>query len=366
MPLPPIRDDLRTAQPYVTAPFPSPARPLAHLNNNESPRPPAGRHLTALRAAAARALATANRYPDTGLVALRTALAGYAGHGVRADMVWPGNGSNETLLHLLQAYGGPGRTALSFGPTYSMHRRIAAITGTRWAQADRGADFGLSPEVAGAEIDRHRPDVVFVCAPNNPTGTPLDPATLDVVLRTAPGLVVLDEAYVEFSAAGSRAGLLARHPGLVIARTMSKAFGIAGVRVGFLLASPGLLAPLRVVALPYHMSTLTVSVALAVLEHAEESLAHVPGILAERERLRGALAGSGHAVAPSDTNFLFFDTGADSSAVAAGLAARGVLVRDLGHAGWLRVSVGSPEENDVFLKVLKEIGTIGGSSCPSV
>lgn len=223
MPAPLVRDDLRTVQPYVTAPFPSPARPLASLNNNESPHAPAGRHLAALRAAAAQALTTANRYPDTGLLALRTALAEYTGHGVRADMVWPGNGSNETLLHLLQAYGGPGRTALGFGPTYSMHRQIAAITGTRWAEADRGPDFGVSPDVAGAAIDRHNPDVVFLCAPDNPTGTPLDPATLDVVLReTAPGLVVLDEAYVEFSAAGSRADLLARHRGLVIARTMSK------------------------------------------------------------------------------------------------------------------------------------------------
>ncbi|MFC4049855.1 histidinol-phosphate transaminase [Actinomadura syzygii] len=366
MPPPPVRDDLRTTRPYVTVPFSSPIRPLAHLNNNESPHPPSGRHLAALRAAAARALATANRYPDTGLLALRTALAEYTGHGVRADMVWPGNGSNETLLHLLQVYGGPGRTALGFGPTYSMHRQIAAITGTRWAQADRGPDFGVSPAAAGAAIDRHRPDVVFLCAPNNPTGTPLDPATLDVVLGAEPGLVVLDEAYVEFSAAGSRADLLARHQGLVIARTMSKAFGIAGIRVGFLVASPDLLAPLRVVALPYHLSTLTVSVALAALEHAGESLAHVPGILAERERLRGALADAGHAVAPSDTNFLFFDTNTDSAAVAAELAGRGVLVRDLGHAGWLRVSVGSPEENDVFLKVLTEICTIGGSPCPSV
>ncbi|MGI5204793.1 aminotransferase class I/II-fold pyridoxal phosphate-dependent enzyme [Spirillospora sp. CA-108201] len=360
MTTPPIRDDLRTTRPYVTVPFPSAPRPLAHLNNNESPRPPAGRHLAALRAAAALALTKVNRYPDTTLLTLRTALAGYAGHAVRADMVWPGNGSNETLLHLLQVYGGPGRTALGFGPTYSMHQQLAAITGTRWVQADRDPGFGLSPEAAGTTIDRHRPDVVFLCAPNNPTGTPLDPATLDVVLRAAPGLVVLDEAYVEFSAAGSRAGLLAEHRGLVIARTMSKAFGIAGVRMGYLLASPDVLAPLHVVALPYHLSTLTVSVALAALEHAEEALSHIPAILAERTRVRDGLVSAGHAVTPSDANFLFFDTNTDSSTAAANLAARGVLVRDLGPRGWLRVSVGSPEENDVFLKVLAELAPSEG------
>jgi histidinol-phosphate aminotransferase len=151
---------------------------------------------------------------------------------------------------------------------------------------------------------------------------------------------------------GSRAGLLGLHQGLVIARTMSKAFGFAGIRVGFLLASPEVLAPLRVVALPYHLSTLTTSVALAALEHAEEALAHVPGILAERARVRDALEGAGHAVAPSDANFLFFDTNTESSEVAAELATRGVLVRDLGPTNWLRVSIGSPEENDVFLKAL--------------
>ncbi|MFF3665915.1 histidinol-phosphate transaminase [Microtetraspora malaysiensis] len=357
MPALPVRDDLRTVRPYNTRPFSSLVDPVALLNNNESPRPPEGRHLEVLRSAASLALATANRYPDTDLGTLRAALARYTGHGVRAEMVWPGNGSNEVLLHLLLAYGGPGRTALGFGPTYSMHEQIATITGTRWISADRGPDFGLTREAAATAVERHRPDIIFLCAPNNPTGTPLDRATLDVVLRTAPGLVVLDEAYVEFSAIGSRAGLLAEHPRLVISRTMSKAFGFAGIRVGFLLASPDVLAPLRIVALPYHLSTLTAAVALAALEQADELLAHIPSVLAERQRMRDALVGAGHAVAPSDANFLLFDTGADSSAVAAWLARQGVLVRDVGPAGWLRVSVGHPDENDIFLKTLAEFSS---------
>ncbi|MEV0973019.1 histidinol-phosphate transaminase [Microtetraspora glauca] len=357
MPALPVRDDLRAVRPYNTRPFPSMGDPVALLNNNESPRPPEGRHLETLCSAASRALATANRYPDTDLAALRSALARYAGHGVRADMVWPGNGSNEVLLHLLQTYGGPGRTALGFVPTYSMHEQIATITGTRWTSADRGSDFGLNHEVAAAAVEQHRPDIVFLCAPNNPTGTPLDRATLDVILRTAPGLVVLDEAYVEFSAIGTQAGLLAEHPQLVISRTMSKAFGFAGIRVGFLLASPDVLSPLRIVALPYHLSTLTAAVALAALEQADELLAHIPGVLAERGRMRDALVDAGHAVMPSDANFLFFDTGTDSSTMAAGLAGRGVLVRDVGPAGWLRVTVGHPDENNVFLKALFELSS---------
>ncbi|MBB4937662.1 histidinol-phosphate aminotransferase [Streptosporangium album] len=325
------------------------------MNNNESPCPPDGRHLDALCSAAAKALTTANRYPDSDLSALRSALARYIGHGVGADMVWPGNGSNEVLLHLLQTYGGPGRTALGFGPTYSMHEQIATVTGTRWIQADRDSHFGLSPEAAAAAIERDRPDIVFLCALNNPTGTPLDPATLDTVLHAGPGLVVLDEAYIEFSAVGSRAGLLSRYPQLVISRTMSKAFGFAGIRVGFLVASADVLTPLRIVALPYHLSTLTAAVALAALDHADELLANIPVILAERGRMRDALVSSGHTVARSDANFLFFDTGADSSAVAARLAGRGVLVRDLGPGGWLRVTVGHPDENDVFLKALADV-----------
>ncbi|MDF5751078.1 histidinol-phosphate transaminase [Spongiactinospora sp. TRM90649] len=349
-----VRADLRTARPYDNRPFPSAGAPVAPLNNNESPFPPRGRHLEALRDAAAGALATTNRYPDTDLTALRTALARYVGHDVRPDMVWPGNGSNEVLLHLLLAYGGPGRTALGFGPTYSMHERIAAITGTRWAAGARGGDFGLDAETASAAVRAHRPHLVFLCAPNNPTGTPLDPATLDAVLSAAPGLVVLDEAYVEFSRLGSRAGMLSDHPRLVISRTMSKAFGFAGIRAGFLLAAPGVLEPLRLVALPYHLSTLTTAVALAALERSEELLAHVPGILAERRRVRDALVRAGHDVAPSDANFLFFDTGGDSTHVASRLAAHGVLVRDLGPAGWLRVTVGSPDENDAFLRTLAD------------
>ncbi|MGW0808911.1 histidinol-phosphate transaminase [Nonomuraea sp. NPDC002799] len=350
-----VRDDLRTTRPYDTHPFPSAVAPAAPLNNNESPFPLMGRHLEALHAAANHALAHANRYPDTDLTALRTALARYVGQGVSPDMVWAGNGSNEVLQHLLQAYGGPGRSALGFGPSYSMHQNVARVTGTRWTSATRGPDFALDHEMAIAAVQRHRPDIIFLCAPNNPTGTPLDLATLDAILRTAPGLVVLDEAYVEFSSVGCQAALLAEHPQLVISRTMSKAFGLAGIRMGFLLASPNVLEPLRVVALPYHLSTLTVAVALAALEHADDLLAHIPVILSERTRMRSALIDAGHDVAPSDANFLFFDTGADSSQVAARLAERGVLVRDLGPASWLRVSVGHPDENDFFLNALADL-----------
>jgi len=347
----PLREDLRSLTPYGAPQLDVPVQ----LNTNENPYAPPAELVADLRGAVADAAATLNRYPDREAVDLRAALASYLGHGLSVDQVWAANGSNEILQQLLMAFGGAGRTALGFVPSYSMHRLIALATGTSWVHVHRKDDFSLDPDRATADVLEHRPDIVFLCSPNNPTGTALDPAVVSAVLEAAPGMVVVDEAYAEFSHSASLLPELAGEPRLVITRTMSKAFAFAGARVGYLAADSAVVDALRLVRLPYHLSALTQAAALAALRHADATLSQVAQLRADRDRLVTELRGMGLDVVDSDANFVLFGRFADQAAQWRALLDRGILVRDVGLPGWLRVSVGTTEECDAFLAAVREV-----------
>jgi histidinol-phosphate aminotransferase len=343
----PIRDDLRGMSPYG-----APQLDVAvQLNTNENSYPVPAAVAEAISAALAAEVAGLNRYPDRDAVALREDLARYLGHGLTAARVWAGNGSNEVLQQLLQAFGGPGRTALGFTPAYSMHPILASGTGTRWVDGRRAGDFDLAADAAAAQVVEHRPDVVFLCSPNNPTGTALDPAVIDAVLAVAPGMVVVDEAYLEFARTGTPSALtlLDRHPRLVVTRTMSKAFALAGARLGYLAAAPAVVDALQLVRLPYHLSSLTQAAARAALAHADALLSTVDALRGQRDRIVATLTAQGFEVVPSDANFVLFGRFADQHATWQRLLDAGVLVRDVGLPGWLRVTAGTTEETDAFL-----------------
>jgi len=301
-----------------------------------------------------------NRYPDREVRELRADLARYLGHGLSAAEVWPANGSNEVIQQVLQAFGGPGRRALGFEPTYSMHRLIARGTGTEYVAARRGDDFTVQAADAAAAVRAHRPDVVFLCSPNNPTGTALDVETVAAVYAAAvepgPAVVVVDEAYAEFSTRPSALSLLPGRPGLVVTRTMSKAFALAGARVGYLAADPAVVDALRLVRLPYHVSAVTAAAARAALAHADELLATVAAVRAQRDRLVAELSGLGCEVVDSDANFVLFGRFPDAARTWQALLDRGVLVRDPGLAGWLRVTAGLESDVDAFLDAMRAVG----------
>jgi histidinol-phosphate aminotransferase len=346
----PIRDDLRGLEPYGAPQLNVPVL----LNTNENPYPPSPRLVRALGEAVAGMAAGLNRYPDRDAVDLRKDLAGYLGHGVTAPQVWAANGSNEIIQQILQAFGGFGRTALGFEPSYSMHPIITRVTGTTWIDAHRDADFGLEPERALAAIAEHRPDIVFLTSPNNPTGTALPLAAIEAILDAAPGMVVVDEAYAEFRREGtpSALSLLPGHPRLIVTRTMSKAFAMAGTRVGYLAADPAVVEALLLVRLPYHLSAVTQVVARTAIAHADELLATVATLRAERDELVGWLRDGGFEVADSDANFVLFGRFPHRQRVWRRILDQGVLIREVGPPEWLRVSVGLPEEMAAFRAAL--------------
>ena len=256
-----IRDDLRHLHPYGAPQLDVPVQ----LNTNENPYAPSESLRKAIADAVACIAGTLNRYPDRDAVDLRKDLADYLGHGLTAGQVWAANGSNEIIQQLLQAFGGPGRTALGFEPSYSMHPLISQVTGTEWIEGSRDAGYGLS--AAAEQVKAHRPDVVFVTSPNNPTGTSVPLELIEEVYDAAAGLVVVDEAYAEFVRAGTPSALtlLPGRPRLVVSRTMSKAFAAAGTRLGYLAADPAVVDALLLVRLPYHLSTVTQAVARAAI-----------------------------------------------------------------------------------------------------
>jgi histidinol-phosphate aminotransferase len=344
----PIRGDLRGLSPYGAPQLDVAVR----LNTNENPYAPPPELVADLREAVAAAATSMNRYPDRDAVELRAALAAYLGHGLDVSQVWAANGSNEVIQQILQAFGGAGRRALGFVPSYSMHQLIALGTGTGWIGSPRAMDFTLAADAAVAEIEHHAPDVVFLCSPNNPTATALDPAVLDAVLAAAPGMVVVDEAYAEFSHRPSLLPSLDGQRRLIVTRTMSKAFGFAGARLGYLAADPAVVDALQLVRLPYHLSALTQAAALSALRHADATLAQVAQIRADRDALVRSLSDRGFDVVPSDANFVLFGKLADEKAVWQALLEQGVLVRDVGLAGYLRVSVGTSAECEAFVDAL--------------
>lgn len=358
----PLRPDLVGLEPYG-----APQLDVPHLLNvNENPYAPAPDVVADIAAAVAQAAAGLNRYPDRDFEALRADLAGYLGveSGVEltTEQLWAANGSNEIMLHVLQAFGGPGRTVLSFAPTYSMYPEYARDTFTGWVAGRREADFSLDPDVARAAIAEHTPSVVLLASPNNPTGTALPAATVLAVLDAAahvPGgcVVVVDEAYGEFRRSGTPSALelLPHHPHLAVSRTMSKAFGLAGARVGYLAAAPALVDALRVVRLPYHLSAVTQAVARAALRHAPALMAQVGSLRDERDALVVWLRERGLSVADSDANFVLFGLFDDRRSIWQGLLDRGVLIREVGPEGWLRVSVGTPQDMTAFQDALSEV-----------
>jgi histidinol-phosphate aminotransferase len=346
----PLRDDLRGRSPYGAPQLDVPVR----LNTNENSYPVPDAVVDAIGKALQAQLRDLNRYPDRDAVALRGDLGDYLGHGLGVAHLWAANGSNEIQQQLLQAFGGPGRTALGFTPAYSMHPLLALGTGTAWVDGRRDADFGLTAAHAVDQVREHQPHLVFLCSPNNPTGTALDPAVVGAVLDAAPGMVVVDEAYAEFARPGTPTALtvLPGHPRLVVTRTMSKAFGFAGGRLGYLAADPAVVDAVQLVRLPYHLSTLTQAAARAALVHRDALLATVEAIKQERDRIVAELRARGLTVADSDANFVLFAVGGDQKPPWRALLEHGVLVRDVGLAGWLRVTAGTPAETDAFLDAL--------------
>ena len=351
---PPVREELRGIAAYGAPQLDVPVC----LNVNENPYGPSRECAASIASHVGRIAAELNRYPDREFVALRKALAEYLDAGVTPEMVWAGNGSNEVMLHLLQAFGGPGRTAVSFAPTYSMYPEYARGTHTTWVEGHRAEDFTLDPAHVRAVLEEHRPSVVLLPSPNNPTGTTLPHALVEELCSLLPeGIVVVDEAYAEFRRAGTPSALelLPSHRNLVVTRTMSKAFALAGARLGYLAADPAICDSLRVVRLPYHLSAITQATALAALEHADELLARVDDLRAERDATVTWLREQGHTVADSDANFALFGVFADRHAVWQALLDRGVLIREVGPSGWLRVSIGTHVEMGRFRQALTEV-----------
>ncbi|MGY1697944.1 histidinol-phosphate transaminase [Geodermatophilus sp. SYSU D00814] len=352
----PLRPELRGRTPYG-----APQLQVAHrLNTNENPHPLPAELLADLGAALGSAALQLNRYPDRDAVALRADLAAYLSRGgehVDPAQVWAANGSNEVLQQLLQAFGGAGRTALGFTPSYSMHPIISAGTGTAWVDGHRREDFTIDAAAAAAQVREVRPDVVFVTSPNNPTGTAVALETVAELYDATDGVVVVDEAYAEFARTGTPSALqlLAGRPRLVVSRTMSKAFGMAGLRLGYLAADPAVVDAVQLVRLPYHLSSLTQAAARAALAHTDALLGTVDAVKAQRDRIVAALPSLGLTSVPSDANFVLFGRFADAPAAWKALLEHDVLVRDVGIPGWLRVTAGTPAETDAFLTALGEV-----------
>ncbi|MDO4919533.1 histidinol-phosphate transaminase [Kocuria sp.] len=350
----PLRDDLRGMSPYGAPQL----EVEVALNTNENTHPVPADVVEAITQRVHRVAASLNRYPDRDFTQLRTALAGYLGHGLAPENIWAANGSNEILQQILQAFGGPGRSLLSFVPTYSMYPLLALGTGTEFIAGQREADFSLTAQAAARQVTEHAPDVVFLCSPNNPTGTALGLDVVEAVYRAGEAhdtVVVVDEAYAEFAREGTPSALtlLPGRPRLIVSRTMSKAFALAGARLGYFAAAPHVADAMRLVRLPYHLSTVTQATALAALGHHGTLLATVADVKEQRDRIVRELDGLGLTPAASDSNFVFFACGTDAHAMWEGLLERGVLVRDVGIPGHLRVTAGTDAETTAFLDAVR-------------
>jgi len=346
----PIRNELRNADPYGAPQLDVPVR----LNTNENPHPPSAALIEDVTGSVRAAAQQLHRYPDRDAVELRTDLAAYltaqTGVALSVDNVWAANGSNEIQQQLLQAFGGPGRSAVGFVPSYSMHPVLSGGTQTDWIAAARAEDFSLDVTKAAAVIKERQPDVVFVASPNNPTGHVIPLHELRTVLDAAPGIVIVDEAYGEFSEEPSAVTLIEKYPRtLVVTRTMSKAFAFAGGRLGYFAAAPAFVEAMLLVRLPYHLSVLTQAAARAALRHADETLASVHLLADERKRVSEALLHRGFTVIPSESNFILFGHFVDAPRAWQAYLDHGVLIRDVGVPRFLRATIGLRAENDAFV-----------------
>ncbi len=349
----PLRDDLRGMTPYGA---PQAPLPIA-LNVNENTHPIPQDVADDILDSVAHALHDINRYPDREFTDLREGFAEYLGHGLTSDQIWAANGSNEVLQHLLQAFAGPGRTAFGFPPTYSMYPLLTRSTGARWLAGTRGHDYTIDVDSASEQVADAEPDVVFLCSPNNPTGTPLPLEVIERVYDSTAGLVIVDEAYWEFAPRDARSALtlLPGRERLVVSRTMSKAFAFAGARVGYLAADPAVIDALRLVRLPYHLSSLTQAAASAALRHAPTMLAMVDDIVAQRDRMSATVDALGYEPFETWTNFVLFGGVDDPGRTWRALYDRDVLIRDVGIPHALRVSAGTEQETTAFLDALASI-----------
>ncbi|WP_280382513.1 histidinol-phosphate transaminase [Nocardia wallacei] len=356
----PIRDSLRNQRSYDAPQLAIPVR----LNTNESPFPPAPALIHDIAESIREVAADLHRYPDREAVALRNDLATYltqrTGLAVHTSNVWAANGSNEVLQHILHVFGGPGRRVLSFAPSYSMYRIIAEGLGSEWMEIQRAEDFSLDMDHAVAMIAEHHPGVVIVTNPHSPTGHRLGTLELERILHAAPGIVVIDEAYGEYSTTPSAIGLINRFPmRVIVTRTLSKAFGFAGGRLGYLVAAPPVIDAMRLARLPYHLSTITQSAARAALRHADQSLTLVSIVTAERSQVSKTLRQLDFEVFDSHANFLLFGRFADAPRAWRRYLDHGVLIRDVGTPHHLRVTIGTPEDNARFLEVSETLRAAG-------
>ena len=349
----PLRDALVGVDPYGAPEIDG----VARLNVNENPYAPSPVLLEALAHAVAAALADINRYPDRDATALRADLAHYLGFGLDADHMWAANGSNEVMTHLALAFGGPGRRIATLTPTYSMYPQYARDTMTTFLTIPRYDDYTFDAELLAKLWQEWHPDIVMLANPNNPTGTRVPLDVLEAAATMAPWLVVTDEAYQEFTddPSDSALRLLPAHRNLVVARTMSKAFAFAGARLGYLAADPAIVAACRIVRQPYHLSAQTQALAQAALTHAEEPLGHVAELRAACRDTQDWLRSLGLTVPDSQANFLVFGRFPDRHVVWQQLLDRGVLVREVGPDGYLRVSMGTPDEMIMFRQALVEV-----------
>ncbi|WP_346845156.1 histidinol-phosphate transaminase [uncultured Rothia sp.] len=350
----PLREDLRGRSPYGA---PIIDVPVA-LNVNENTHPMPGEVVDAITHEVSLAARSLNRYPDREFTALREELADYLGHELTPEQIWAANGSNEILQQLFQVFGGPGRNVLSFTPTYSMYPLLADATNTEFIAGSRAEDFTLSTESAVAQIRQHQPGIVVLCSPNNPTGTGLNLSTIEAVyaaMMEHGGITIVDEAYAEFAQnpAHTALTLLEGREHLIVSRTMSKAFALAGARIGYFAASSAICDAVRLVRLPYHLSAVTQATALAALRHRSQLLENVESIRQQRDRIVQKLREFGLRPAASDSNFVFFGGLRDEKATWQYLLDDGVLVRDNGIPGYLRVTAGTPEETTSFLDSLE-------------
>lgn len=352
----PLRDELCGDKAY--------GAPQLHvdvrLNTNENPYPPSDALVEDFIARVRSVASDLNRYPERDAVELRTELARYisraTGVDVTVDNVWAANGSNEVLHQLLQAFGGPGRRALGFTPSYSMHPLLSKGTHTEFVSCPRGEDMRIDMDAALQAIADSHPDVVFVTTPNNPTGDVTSLEDIERIVQASPGIVIVDEAYAEFSDGPSAVTLIERYPAkLVVSRTMSKAFDFAGGRLGYFIASPAFVEAVLLVRLPYHLSSLSQLAAIVALRHSEDTLATVAVLAKERDRVSEALTAMGYSLVPSASNFVFFGLFDDAASAWQEFLDRGVLIRDVGVEGYLRATIGLPEENDAFLRAAQEI-----------
>lgn len=349
----PLRDDLRGRSPYGAPMIDVPVT----LNVNENTYPMPQEVVEAITREVAQVAVTLNRYPDREFDTLRAELAAYLGHDLTPAHVWAANGSNEILQQIMQVFGGPGRSVMSFVPTYSMYPLLADGTNTAFIAGHRADDYSLSAESAVEQIREHNPTIVILCSPNNPTGTGLGLEVIEAVYNAVSaynGIVVVDEAYAEFAQDRTHTALtlLPGRRNLIVTRTMSKAFALAGARLGYFAADPLIADAVRLVRLPYHLSAVTQATAIAALRHRTQLLANVDDIRGQRDRIVSRLKELGLAPAVSDSNFVFFGGLKDEKAAWNYLLERGVLVRDNGIPGFLRVTAGTEAETSAFLEHL--------------